>query len=137
MIRHLRHVFESLRREHGEWSLFAVLQRPRRAVSHWDIVVAAPWLPYNTKLDDLKMIFAKLDEVTTPLERLDLGIVLILRERSDIAGAAESLLDGRSIDHPVGLVLRKNFDFRGQRLRRGYIWAANPALIAPPAVPAA
>jgi hypothetical protein len=135
MIGKLRHVFDSLRREHGEWDLFAVLERPRRAVRQWDLVVAAPWLPYNTKLDDLTMIMGKLDEVTTIREREDFGTVRVLREPAAIEAAARSLLDGRSIDHPVGLVRRKHFAFGGRLLRRGYVWAAN--VPEPAAAPAA
>ena len=135
MIGKLRHVFDSLRREHGEWTLFAVLERPRRAVAHWDLVVAAPWLPFTTKPDDLEMILEKLNEVTTPWERMDFGIILIVREPAAIEAAARSLLDGRPIEHPVGLVRRRNFAFGGRLLRRGYVWAANPPK--PAAVPAA
>ena len=136
MIGKLRHLFESLRQEHGEWTLFAVLQRPRRAVRHWDLVMAAPWLPNDSRSTDLGMMFEKLDEVSTTQEQADIGIVLRLRDPADIADAAAELLNGRPIDHPVGLVRRRNFDFRGQSLRRGYVWAANPP-VPVAAVPAA
>ena len=137
MIGMLRHVFDELRRQYDEWTLFAVLQRRRKAVRHWDLVVAAPWLPDDSRSTDLEMILAKLDEVSTLDDRMDVGIILRLRDPIDVADAAAELLGGRPIDHPVGLVRRKNFDFRGRTLRRGHIWAANLPTAAAAAVPAA
>ena len=126
MIGKFRHVFDSLRQEHGEWTLFAVLQRPWRAASHWGVVAAAAWLPQG-RLRDLDVILGKLNAVSTPEERTDLGLIRLLHRPADITAAINVLLNGRAIDRPVGLVRRKNLDFMGRRLHRAYVWAANPS----------
>ncbi len=139
MIGRLRHVFESLRQRKGEWTLFAVLQRTWRQGSDWDLVLSAPWLPAATRMQNRGLISDTLREVSTPHEMTELNIVLLLTDPADVAAAAGSLLNGRAIAHPIGLVRRKRFDFRGQTLRRGYVWAANLPTVAAdaPAGPAA
>jgi hypothetical protein len=132
----LRHVFEALRVRRGEWTLFAVLYRGRRELEPWDIMVAAPWITDSQRLQATGEILGVLREVATPKELNDLGMVVRLTSPDQVATAARELLNGRSIDHPVGLVRRKNFVFSGQSLRRAYIWAVNlpePTAAATPA----
>ena len=135
MMGRLRHLFDALRRRRGEWTLFAVMYRGRRELRPWDLIVAAPWFSDAHRTRDRGEIVETLREVSSIHEMADLGMVLMLIDPADVETAARTLLNGRTIDHPIGLVRRKNFTFGGQLLRRGYIWAAN--LPEPAAVPAA
>ncbi len=132
MMGHYRHLFNALRGRHGEWTLFAVLRRPRKCLGRWNVVVAAPWMPQARMFDDTRLILATLHEVATPQQVFDSG-AFILTNPDQIAATAGQLLAGRPIDRPVGRVRRRDVDFHGLAYSRGYVWAAN----LPAAVPAA
>ncbi len=125
MMGHMRHLFNALRRRHGEWTLFAVLRRPRKVSGRWNLVVAARWLIKSRLFDDMRLILDALHEVAAPEGMSEIGGVFIFSEPDQVADAADVLLNGRSIQRPVGLVRRKNFYFRDRSVSRGYIWAAN------------
>lgn len=134
MMGHLRHVFNALRDRRGEWTLFAVLKRPRRELARWNVVMAAPWMPTRS-FDDTRLFLGTFHEVAAPEESRELGGVFIFHDSAQIAGAAATLLAGRAIEQPVGRVRRTNFSFRSRSISRGYVWAANLPTAA--AVPAA
>ena len=125
MIGHMRHLFGVLRERRGEWTLFAVLRRPRPALRPWAVVAAAPWLAGLKPFEDMRLILDTLDEAASPAEVAEVGGVFILTDPAEIVAAAQTLLAGRPIDSPVGLVRRSHFDFRSRAIRRGYVWAAN------------
>jgi hypothetical protein len=118
----LRDLEAEVRRERGEFSLFALLQRDD-AYGKWDLVVAAPWIG-NWNMKDLQYLTDKVTARLTERELLSLSMVTIVSPNDE---PVQRLIREHPVSPDESPVEVHDWDYDGMAITRGYILTARPA----------
>jgi hypothetical protein len=121
----LRDLEAEVRRERGDFSLFALLQR-EDAYGKWDLVVAALWIG-DWNIEDLQYLCDKVTARLTERELLSLAFVTIVSPDDEPVQRLIREYPVSSDEKPVEI---RDWDYNGMAIERGYILTARPTAAA-------